>query len=32
MMRERVALLSGYINIDTAVGKGTVIKVTIPVQ
>lgn len=32
MMRERVALLSGYIDIDTAVGKGTIIKVTIPVQ
>lgn len=32
MMRERVALLSGYIDIDTALGKGTVVRVTIPVQ
>ncbi len=32
MMRERVALLSGYIDIDTAIGKGTVVRVTIPVQ
>ena len=32
MMRERVALLSGYIDIDTALGQGTSIRVTIPVQ
>lgn len=31
MMRERVALLSGYIDIETAIGKGTVIRVNIPV-
>lgn len=32
MMKERVALLSGNIEIETEAGKGTVIKVHIPVQ
>ncbi len=31
MMRERVDLLSGYIDIETSVGKGTMIRVDIPI-
>lgn len=32
MMKERVALLSGYIDIETAIGKGTVTRVSIPIH
>ena len=32
MMKERVALLSGYIDIETAIGKGTVTRVNIPIR
>ena len=32
MMRERIELLSGEMEIDTGVGKGTKVKVRIPVQ
>ena len=32
MMRERVALLSGYIDIETAIGSGTVTRVNIPIH
>lgn len=31
MMKERVALLSGHIDIETAIGKGTVTRVNIPI-
>ena len=32
MMRERVDLLSGYIDIETSIGNGTIIRVDIPVN